>query len=422
MLLMSYRQAFEILEIEMTKEVRAIKKAYAGMVKRYHPEEYPEKWQQIHAAYERAMEYSKFGQGDVVTRDDGATQEDVIEPLSAQETGELPVAPPISEQEESEVDFSKLGVIAQQNRFEQKKEHEETLQKALELLNEQDKQRNQSAKDWKKLLDTPQVRMVRTDATFLYRMGDVLGKKKISYSCYRIIRQFLQGASGELEKGLYDDKTENGSLNAWEVANSGLKKAAAINANVLGVFIAAVIFVIVGVMWLTNRPEPYGNQSVTSLERDGETEYALIYTYRHEDTDILKMTYYASQYPQETTMWDWTINNMDAPQDVMEMAGLESEEQVVTSFVVSYRYGIKAEADVAVCLSEFGLDANNIQVWQYDKTGYREMDIQDASNWVYGQEVVYPFVLDDYLYINTEVCETRNYDRGYPVVLIQKSR
>lgn len=52
---------FGALHIEPTTNKRIIKKAYAKLVKQYHPEEFPEEWQQIHQAYEAAMDYAKHG-------------------------------------------------------------------------------------------------------------------------------------------------------------------------------------------------------------------------------------------------------------------------------------------------------------------------------------------------------------------------
>lgn len=50
------KDPFKVLGIEPTSEKRQIKKAYAKLAARYHPEEYPEKWQEIHEAYEAALD------------------------------------------------------------------------------------------------------------------------------------------------------------------------------------------------------------------------------------------------------------------------------------------------------------------------------------------------------------------------------
>ena len=44
--------AWEILGIEPTKDKKEIKKAYARLLKQYHPEENPEEYKQIQADYQ----------------------------------------------------------------------------------------------------------------------------------------------------------------------------------------------------------------------------------------------------------------------------------------------------------------------------------------------------------------------------------
>lgn len=53
------RWAFDTLEIDITKDKKQIKKAYSRLVKKYHPEEYPEEWSRIHEAYEAAIRYAE---------------------------------------------------------------------------------------------------------------------------------------------------------------------------------------------------------------------------------------------------------------------------------------------------------------------------------------------------------------------------
>ena len=57
------RDIWEVLGIEKTTNTREIKKAYAGLVKHCHQEDEPEKWQELHCAYEHAMTYAKRMEG-----------------------------------------------------------------------------------------------------------------------------------------------------------------------------------------------------------------------------------------------------------------------------------------------------------------------------------------------------------------------
>ena len=57
---MIYGDIWSILNIEPTKDVKTIKKAYAKMAKVYHPEEDPEAFSKLKSSYERALEYAKI--------------------------------------------------------------------------------------------------------------------------------------------------------------------------------------------------------------------------------------------------------------------------------------------------------------------------------------------------------------------------
>ena len=56
---MNLRDAFEILQIESTDDKRMIKRAYAALVRQYHPEEHPAEWAKLHQAYEAALDYAE---------------------------------------------------------------------------------------------------------------------------------------------------------------------------------------------------------------------------------------------------------------------------------------------------------------------------------------------------------------------------
>ena len=56
---MEFGEAFKILEIEPTDDKKKIKVAYSKMLKKYHPEDFPEMFMKINEAYEIALEYSE---------------------------------------------------------------------------------------------------------------------------------------------------------------------------------------------------------------------------------------------------------------------------------------------------------------------------------------------------------------------------
>ena len=57
MVILEFGEAFKILEIEPTDDKKKIKVAYSKMLKKYHPEDFPEMFMKINGAYEKALEY-----------------------------------------------------------------------------------------------------------------------------------------------------------------------------------------------------------------------------------------------------------------------------------------------------------------------------------------------------------------------------
>ena len=58
-MILEFREAFEILEIEPTDDKKKIKVAYSKMLKKYHPEDFPEMFMKINEAYEKALGYAE---------------------------------------------------------------------------------------------------------------------------------------------------------------------------------------------------------------------------------------------------------------------------------------------------------------------------------------------------------------------------
>ena len=59
-MILNFDEAFKILEIEPTDDKKKIKIAYSKMLKKYHPEDFPEMFMRINEAYRVALEFEKF--------------------------------------------------------------------------------------------------------------------------------------------------------------------------------------------------------------------------------------------------------------------------------------------------------------------------------------------------------------------------
>ena len=58
-MILNFAEAFKILEIEPTSDKKKIKVAYSKMLKKYHPEDFPEMFMRINEAYRIALEFEK---------------------------------------------------------------------------------------------------------------------------------------------------------------------------------------------------------------------------------------------------------------------------------------------------------------------------------------------------------------------------
>ena len=85
--------AWEILGIEPTKDKKEIKKAYARLLKQYHPEENPEEFKQIQAAYQQCLHSDQEIESVSYEQNVESKQDIKAQPISIKEDTIVP--PPI---------------------------------------------------------------------------------------------------------------------------------------------------------------------------------------------------------------------------------------------------------------------------------------------------------------------------------------
>lgn len=86
--------AWEILGIEPTSDKKTIKRAYAKLLKQYHPEENPEKFKQIQAAYQQCLHSDQEIESVSYEQNIESKQDIKTKPISIKEDTIVP--PPIS--------------------------------------------------------------------------------------------------------------------------------------------------------------------------------------------------------------------------------------------------------------------------------------------------------------------------------------
>lgn len=102
---------WEVLGIEPTQDKKEIKKAYARLLKQYHPEENPEEFKQIQTAYQQCLHPDQEVES-VSYKQEVRTENMEVEPISIREEDEI-VPPPVPKVETLFVNNEKDVVVYQ---------------------------------------------------------------------------------------------------------------------------------------------------------------------------------------------------------------------------------------------------------------------------------------------------------------------
>lgn len=195
--------AFEVLGIAPTTDKRTIKKAYAALVKRYHPEEYPEEWAMIHAAYEEAIKLADKGIAEVDTQaGNGPAVTYVTNRLALGNLSETVEAADKEEQEEIAQAFENLNELVSDARIWQAEEKHKLLNLVLEEVERLGQQKKQNINDWQDFFAKKDYFEVFDQKAFYKKLGDVFAEKVIGIE----LRDFLLEQVHDLAQ--YYDKSD----------------------------------------------------------------------------------------------------------------------------------------------------------------------------------------------------------------------
>lgn len=191
---------FQILEIEPTNDKRAIKRAYAKLVKQYHPEEYPEKWKQIHDAYMAALEMSEYSLSKDLTADmqsESALLEEITAGLHTMPEQKEPedIQEAVQEVSVSDEITALWGEISQLSADQQKQDEEQrrqVLQKLISRFQKMAKKRHYDKKEWENFFYQPDILPLISRKEFLYQLGNQLADQEIDDELYTLLKDQLR--------------------------------------------------------------------------------------------------------------------------------------------------------------------------------------------------------------------------------------
>lgn len=154
---------WEILGIEPTSDKKTIKRAYAKLLKQYHPEENPEKFKQIQAAYQQCLHSDQEIESVSYEQNIESKQDIKTKPISIKEDTIVP--PPIS----------KITTLFIQN--------EKDVVVYQDILNSIEKSlpKKIGSKDIVQVFTDSKIMPYLEDELFCRRLEDILLSRKLKY-------------------------------------------------------------------------------------------------------------------------------------------------------------------------------------------------------------------------------------------------
>lgn len=176
---------FQILEIEPTNDKKEIKKAYARLVKRYHPEEFPEEWEKIHGAYEQALKMAEHGKLPMTA--------EPPEPSMQMEVPKLPMQEEYPGAEPPEMDalFDNIGEMAREKHRQDKEAFKCKVQEILNDFSKISGKQELDIKEWEAFFDQKKMLPYICTREFLERLGDCFENRTIEYEMYCFLKKQL---------------------------------------------------------------------------------------------------------------------------------------------------------------------------------------------------------------------------------------
>lgn len=210
---MSYTdEIFRVLEIEPTKDKRNIKRAYAAMAKKFHPEENPQEWQQLHDAYEAALAYANRGAANesqplhVQQALHTTSEKEYNTKFEERERRQEPVLSGediTQEIDEENRESQQVFASWQEERKERRKTESywEAYHNVREALKRLKKSSIQSFRGWERIMLSPQMRLVRTEPLILKDMAEVLERSIIDQKTWEFLHYQLEDICSEISGG-----------------------------------------------------------------------------------------------------------------------------------------------------------------------------------------------------------------------------
>lgn len=234
---------YDILGIDRDADKKIIKKAYAELVKQYHPEEHPEEWKRIHDAYEQAMEQvsAKKQKVSVLVPQEAVEQEKdltntvkVLEPKEAPntptETPEVQAQPQMQslsaeQQDKLEDIFGDVEKVVHEQLEEQQKSDQKKIDRELQTIRQLTKKKRLRFPDeWMDFFSRRNLLPIISQRDFLMGMGDCLTSKMIDDEVYVYLRAQIERIADYLKRNNVNLTEPDSEMDAVRYVRDRLEK------------------------------------------------------------------------------------------------------------------------------------------------------------------------------------------------------
>lgn len=242
-MLIGSNNPYDILGIDRGADKKTIKRAYAELVKRYHPEEQPEEWKRIHDAYEQAMEQvsAKKQKVSVPVPQEAAEQEKdltntvkVLEPKEAPntptETPEVQAQPQMQslsaeQQDKLEDIFGDVEKVVHEQLEEQQKSDQKKIDRELQTIRQLTKKKRLRFPDeWMDFFSRRNLLPIISQRDFLMGMGDCLTSKMIDDEVYVYLRAQIERIADYLKRNNVNLTEPDSEMDAVRYVRDRLEK------------------------------------------------------------------------------------------------------------------------------------------------------------------------------------------------------
>ena len=248
---------YQVLGISPTRDKKIIRKAYAGLIRKYHPEEHPEKWKEIHDAYmvamQRADEDRPLHKEPKPQRKEQKPQREEPKPQREEQKPQQQEQNPQEknaevrrksenrkgETKQPEEDlFGNLEKLTETAKKEQQEERQRQLKTAIEQLNTLCEPKKLQFLQWQEFFGKEEYQWAVRQGEFLYELANRLRGHVMGRRLYRFLLDQIQTIEN-YNRSVNEIPKKQGAYDAYRMVRmeleTGYRRAVRIKINRAGV-------------------------------------------------------------------------------------------------------------------------------------------------------------------------------------------